>query len=29
MWETVADAAAHLGGAPVGVDALEREPVHA
>jgi glycine cleavage system aminomethyltransferase T len=29
VWETVADAAAHLGGAPVGVDALEREPVHA
>jgi glycine cleavage system aminomethyltransferase T len=29
MWETVADAAAHLGGAPVGADALEREPVHA
>ena len=29
MWETVADAAAQLGGAPVGVDALEREPVHA
>jgi glycine cleavage system aminomethyltransferase T len=29
MWETVADAAAHLGGAPVGVGALEREPVHA
>jgi glycine cleavage system aminomethyltransferase T len=29
MWETVADAAAHLGGAPVGVDALAREPAHA
>jgi glycine cleavage system aminomethyltransferase T len=32
MWETVSDAAAHLGGGPVGVDALapiEEELVHA
>lgn len=29
MWTVVADACASLGGAPVGVDALEEAPVHA
>ena len=29
MWTVVADACATLGGAPVGVDALEEAPVHA
>jgi glycine cleavage system aminomethyltransferase T len=29
MWETVADAATHLGGGPIGADALVTEPVGA